>query len=424
MEEIYNGWLNARDDEKRYLMGWLYANTQLFNPTIEGLSAYRAYRSLTEKKRMEYALFSSHLYDLFFSLSDEELGIVERTLPPYPYIAEMIWRNRNVTDEERKILSETTPRNPFKARRLLDQKRRILEKYGLISEEYASILERQREADWKDFRKIMALFYFATAGEIYLSTHDPIAPFLYLVSFPVPYQALRYISFKLPNRRIRSYIEKASSIYLVARSPMGMALSTLEFGLLVPIISRAIERYWDSLPYTLKWLIYNTQIFLSGLRVERFDEEKIREQLCNIDIYSPAIPKSSIERFKQEVKSGLIEIEDPRRVLLHPWALSWYRRRVVAVLDGNEIKIVDEQFIRKLAQSRGEPEEKIKEEIRRYPRQYLGIDVWKGRLAYTRDVIGVLPCQLLPALAFKEGYTAILGKKADEIMSRLDGYIN
>jgi hypothetical protein len=42
--------------------------------------------------------------------------------------------------------------------------------------------------------------------------------------------------------------------------------------------------------------------------------------------------------------------------------------------------------------------------------------LWRGKLVYTRDIIGILPCQIENALAYKEGYTAVLGKKSDELM--------
>ena len=110
--------------------------------------------------------------------------------------------------------------------------------------------------------------------------------------------------------------------------------------------------------------------------------------------------------------------EDRRSVLLHPWALSWFRRRVVAVQEGREVRVVDKRFVRKLAEKEGLTLGEMEERIRRMPLRYLGFDFWNGKLAYTRDVIAVLPCELVDALAFKEGYTAVLGKKADEIAER------
>jgi hypothetical protein len=236
IEKLYDLWVNAKDEDDKYLIGWLYWNISLFNLTLEGLSAYKAYRNLPKERRMEYAIYSSNLFDIFFLLNDEQLDFIERTLPPYPYIGEMIWKDRNLREEEINLLKERIPKNPVKARKLIKDKERILKKYGLTSEEYASILEKRKEDDWKDFRKIMILFYGTTAVETYLATSNPWSAFFYLLTFPIPYQVLKYLSFKLPNKRIRNYIDKISLLYFAARSPVGLAISTVEFGFLNSLI--------------------------------------------------------------------------------------------------------------------------------------------------------------------------------------------
>jgi hypothetical protein len=103
---------------------------------------------------------------------------------------------------------------------------------------------------------------------------------------------------------------------------------------------------------------------------------------------------------------------------LHPWSISWFRRKVVAIPEGREIKIVDKEFVRKLAEKEGTFLDKIEVEIKKYPKKYLCFDLWNGRIVFTRDVIGVLPCRIFDALAYKEGYIAILGKKADELFEK------
>ena len=67
IERLYNLWINSRED-KRFLIGWLYSSNPIFKPTIEGISAYMAYRNLPEERRIDYALYSSYLFDLFFTL--------------------------------------------------------------------------------------------------------------------------------------------------------------------------------------------------------------------------------------------------------------------------------------------------------------------------------------------------------------------
>jgi hypothetical protein len=417
IERLYNLWINSRED-KRFLIGWLYSSTPIFRPTIEGISAYMAYRNLPEERRIDYALYSSYLFDLFFTLSKEELEFVERNLPPYPYISELVWRNRNVSKEEIEILKKKMPKNPIGAKKLIEEKKKILEKYGLIPDEYKYISEKRKENDWKESRKVVSIFYGVSALETYLLTHDINAVFLYLLTFPIPYHLLKYFSLKHPDKNLRRYIDNVSLLYLLGRSPTGLALSTLEYAFLSPMVSKIIEKYWysDKFPDYFRKLIYKSQILISGLRTREFDEREIREQLYSIKLESSSIPKFALDRFKEEVDNKIIEIEDPRKVLLHPWAISWFRRKVVAVPKGKEIEIVDKEFVRKLAKLEGIFLNEMEEKIRRQPTEYLGLDVWKGRIVFTRDVLGILPCQIDDALTYKEGYTAILGKKADRIL--------
>jgi len=229
-EELYKVWASSRGEEGRFVTGWLYWSTPLFHPTLEGLTAFKAYRSLPRDEGLEYAVFSSHLYDVFFSLSQEQLDFVERNLPPYPHIVEEIWRGRGLDAQEREVLGRRVPRNPLRAIRLVREKEEIVRRHGLIPEEYQSILDRQREADWRSTRRLLALFYAAVSLEIFLSTLNPAAPLVYLLTFPLPYQGLRYLSSRIPSRRVRSYVDKASLVYLLARSPAGLLLSTVEFG--------------------------------------------------------------------------------------------------------------------------------------------------------------------------------------------------
>jgi len=133
---------------------------------------------------------------------------------------------------------------------------------------------------------------------------------------------------------------------------------------------------------------------------------------------SPSIPRFALERFREEIVNGIIEVVDPGSVLFHPWALSWFRRRVVAVQEGRKVKVVDKGFVRKLAVKEGLTLEEMEDRVGRMPLKYLGFDLWNGKPAYTKDIIAVLPCELMDALAYKEGYTAVLGKKADEIAER------
>jgi hypothetical protein len=417
-QEVYSKWRES-GEEDRFLIGWLNSKIPSFNKTIEGLSAYRAYQSLPREEKMRYAEYSSHLYDVFFLLPEKKISFIERNLPPYEYVARIVWEGKNLTDEEREILSRKVPRNLLRIVEFFKEKENILRKYGLISEEYQSILERQRESEWRGRRKFLTLFYATTSLGLYLSTGDPTVPLLYLISFPIPYQAIRSLSKKIPDKKYREYVDKLFYLYLIARSPIGVMISFGELGLFA-LISRKIGKAWysDYFPDLLRKAIYETQIRISGIKPRDFDEREMREKLYNIKINSPNIPKLAVERFKDEVEDGLIEIEDPRKVLLDPWALSWFRRKVVAIPEGSSIRIVDKDFVKKLASKEGISERETEKIIEKIPTKYLGIDYWNDKLAYTRDSIGILPCDIDIALAHKEGYTAILGKKADEIMER------
>jgi len=419
LDEIYKIWENSKEEE-RFLIGRLYWTTPIFRPTVEGLSAYKAYKNLPREEREEYAKFSSNLYDLFFLLSPEQEDFVERNLPPYYSILKMIWNERKISEDEIRVLLEKTPKNPLKSMKIRKEKEKIAEKYGLIPEEYKSILKIQREDDWKTFRKIMILFYGATTLELYLYTSNPTVPLFYLLTFPLPYNFLKYLSFKISDKRIANFIDKLTIVYSAARSLPSLAISLAEYGFGAPLIAKGIEKFWSSdyFPNFLRRTIYSTQIFVSGLKTRNFDEKEMRELLYNIKIESPNIPQSSIDRFKEEIDNELIELEDPRKVLLRPWSISWLRRRVVAVPEGKNIRIIDRQFIRKLAEKEGTFEKEMEYKVIKNPTKYLGFDLWGGSLVFTRDIIGILPCQIENALAYKEGYIAVLGKKSDEIIER------
>ena len=365
---------------------------------------------------MEYAVYSSYIFEIFFSLSKEELEEIERTLPPYSYILETIGKNRNIPHEEIEILKKNLPTNPFKARKILKKKKEILDRYELISEEYHSILRNYRKEEWKDFMAPLAIFYGLSSFGIYSYTSNPLSVLLYLLTYPLPYQLLKYLSFRSEN--LKKYTEKSLPIFFILRAPLGFLLSLIEFGIISPLISKTIEKYWTSknFPNFLRKTVYELGIFLSRLKVKKFDERELREILYDIKVDSTSIPRTVIERFRERVDSGAIELEDPREKLYHPYALSWYRRRVVAVPKGEEIEIVDRRYIKKLARIEGLTEERLEGRIKKYPLEYLGYDLWNGKPAFVRDVIGVLPCKISDALAYKEGYLNILAMKCDELI--------
>ena len=157
-----------------------------------------------------------------------------------------------------------------------------------------------------------------------------------------------------------------------------------------------------------------------GNKKRNFNEKEIREELYNIKINSPNISKSIEEKYRERIDNGLIEIENPAETLLNPYSISYWRRRIVAIPEGRELKIVDKEYIRKLAQKEGMPvDEFIERRLKKIPDEYLGYGIYNERLVYVKDVIGILPSKssgLLHALAHKEGYLIMLAMKSDDII--------
>ena len=415
IKALLNSWQKF-SEEDRFSFAMLYSNHPLFKQTIEGLSALKAYNFLSDEKKLEYGLISSSLNPIFLSFNKEEVDFVEKNLPPFPILIQEVFKRRGVSEEEIEMLNKPLPKNPFERRKLIKEKNEIYEKYGLIPEEWKSFEKIYREKIWKESRKLIYSLYFLTSLELYLATENPFSSLIYLLSFPIPYQLLRYASSKISSKRTRKYLNNAISLYYFIRSPTSAVISTLEFGLGAPLLSKYLEKAWLYLPKSLRKFLYESQIHLSGIKKKKFDEREIRENLYNIKIDSQNIPKAAIERFKEDVDNGTIEIENPEETLFNPYSVSYWRRRVVAIPEGRKLKIVDKDYVRKLAQKEGMFLEDFEKKLEAIPSRYLGYGLYKGKLVYVKDIIGILSCDLLNALAYKEGYLAILGRKSDEII--------
>lgn len=90
-------------EELIYLNNYLRRETPEITKTLEGLSAQRAYNSLTEEERKEYAPYSSSLDPAFFKV---DLNWVERILPPYPLVVQKWYKNSGISEEELEILKQ------------------------------------------------------------------------------------------------------------------------------------------------------------------------------------------------------------------------------------------------------------------------------------------------------------------------------
>jgi len=407
-------------EESRFSLAILYSNSSLFEPTIEGLSSYIAYKSVAKEERLEYASYSSSLNPIFFGLTEEEIDFVESNLPPYPILIQEIIKRREIDEKKLEVFRKPLPKNPFERMKLIKERNKILKELGLISDEWEKIKEKQSKKIWEEnVKKLFLFFYFLTSLKVYLFSQNPLLLSLYLLSFPIPYNLLKYLSFKIPEKRTKEYLSKALYLYFFLRSPTSAIISFLEFGLGASLISKYLEKTWPYLSRFLEKFLYETQIYLSGIKKEKFDEKDIRKKLYNIKPNSKNIPKRIIEKYREKVDNGLIEIENPEETLFNPFALSYWRREVVAIPEGRDLKIINREYVKKIAQKEGMFfEEFIERRLKKMPFEYLSYGIYDGKLAYVRDIIGILPCQLSNALAYKEGYVTMLAMKSDEIITQ------
>jgi hypothetical protein len=405
-------------EERKFLYGYLQSGSNpSFNTTLENLSAFIAYRSLPKEKGLEYATYSSCLDPTFFLLEDR-LEKIERELPPYENLIRDLYDSRGISKEELQILCKKPPRFPLssEARRLTKEKSDIIKKYNLLPpEEYQAIVERYQEKIQRGSGKLLLPFYALTSASILLSTQNPLAVASWLSTGVLPYYGFKKVSQHITNKKIRRWLDTISTIYFFSKSPVGAIETTLEFGLGSPLAVKGMEKFWPYFPRFLRKGIFKTENFLSGIKEEKFDEKEIRKRLCEIEVKSSSIPNEDMERFKAEVENGMIEIENLAKILLRPFDMSYHRRRVVAVPEGKNMRIVDRKFIKRLADLEGTTEEDVESKVRRNPEKYLGIDLKGGKLVFTRDIIGILSCQLSDALLIKEKYVCALGKKSDRI---------
>jgi len=399
---------------ERFLIGYLNRNLSEYRKTIESLSAQIAYNSLDENKRIEYALFSQSIEPLFFKLSEEELKKVEKSLPPFSKIVQYIFRKFGVSEEEAKILRTRIPFYKLftkEGRELKRRKKEVSKK--ILSEEWERISFEYSRKMWKDFQKLVIPLYGLGILETYLTTYDLYFLVYWLVGI-LPFYALKYASYKSPDRRISSHLNIIASIYFLGRSPVGFLQSIIEFGILAPKIGDLIEKVWPYTPRTLRVFIDKAEKFLSDVKPKRFDEKEIREKLYDVPKeINTSIPQYSIDKYRENVENGVLEIEDPRKSLFKPYLLGYHRRKIV-VEDG---RILDKEYVRKLAKIDGKFLEDVEREIERKPWKYLGIDIKDGKIVYVRDIIGIIPSEregLYEGLARKEGYLYMLALNFDE----------
>lgn len=413
VKQLYEQWLLLPEDLK-FAYSFLNSKHPIFGKTIEGLSAFRAYQSLPKEERIEFGIYCDEIDPLFFSLDSESLSWVERTLPPYPLVVSQLYKTKGLKEEEIEIINKRTL-NPLESYKIRKKRREIVEKHKLISDEFEEINQKIQERRWKIVRNTMIPFYGISALGILMYSQDPLYSLISWSLFPILFNVGRYITFKTENKRIKNFIDKSLTSVLILTSPQSYVTSFLEYGLGASLISILLEKYWPYVPRKGKKALYWFQTKSSGIKTKEFDEKRMRELLYNVKINSENIPNDIVENFKERIDNGIIEIEDPRKTLLSPYSLSYFRRKKVAFLEGNEVKIIDNEYVKKLAQIEGTFLKDFENKLKRNPTEYLGISISDGKIYFVRDIIGILPSQIEGGLACKEAYCCLLGKRSDKI---------
>jgi len=411
---------NSLPDEIKYLNARLNIRKPEFQATIEGISAKKAYERLPKDEAIEFASYSSSLHPVFLRLSEEDEELVERTLLPFPLINQLVLKEKmeELSVEEanilRKFLSKRLYRLPLvgslaKLTPEYRKAKKIMEKCGLTpSEEEMEIKDAVARKLWRGSRAIFLPAYLSSIAYRYISTHSIGAALLPFAFGILPYWGLKIASDKAANRRVRSALGSIATLYFFGRFGLSGIVSSVSYGIGASVFSRLIEKAWPYMPWIARKTLYESGNYLSGLKNEGFDEKEIREKLLEVSF--DAFPEEIVETYKRDLEDGLIELEDASSKLLFP-AIGYSRRRIV--VRGNQI--VDESYVKKLAERRGVFVDKIRREIEESPWRYLGIDVKGDEVVFVRDIIGIRSCKIIDGLIAKEAYACLTARKADEI---------
>jgi len=385
---------------EQYLFSYLNREKPEFTKTIEALTAQRAYNSLPKELKLEYAVHSASLDPIFFKI---DLNWIEKNLPPYSLIVKK-YIEENLSIEE----LEEVKGKPRKLRKLLAK---------TMPREWIEIQEEYSKQLWYDFRKLVIPVYILGIASTYLTTGNPYS-LLYWASGIIPYYALKILAYKTKNRRTSKYLNSIATVYFLGRFGVSAVLSAIEFGYLAPLIGRQLEKIWPYLPKKARRALDLIEKRLSGIKLKEFDEKEIVDSLLQVPkAVQHKIPRKAVEKYLEELENGLIEVENPRKLLYKPFILSYHRRRVVV----RRGKIVDKDFIRKLARIEGTFIKEMERKVEREPWKYLGVDLINEEVVWVRDIIGIYPVAkrgLLEGIIRKEGYACLLGKKAD-LISRI-----
>jgi len=383
-------------ESKNFIRGFNRRAEPIYKETIEGLTAQISYRSLDEKSRMEYGVYSGFIvgHPTFFLLSNEELALIERNLPPYPSIVKYVYKKVGISYEGVEEMSKK--RNLLYSlvnRRIATKKKEIKQK--LVSEEYEKIMKEYSKQISRKMRKVFIPFYLSSSIillQIVLQTGNPylLLPWLSTVA---PYYLFTELSYKLKDRKISNAIQKTCSIYYFSTNPIGATQSMLKFGVGSSLFGTTIEKGWRYIPKSVRKSIDASEKFLSGIKVGKFDEREIREELYeNSKAILSSLPDKVFDKFREDIDNGIIEVENPREILREPFSFGYWERRKVLEKRGDKWEIVDKRYVRKLAGIQGMFLDDFENLILRRPYEFLRIDVDRnGNIVYAKDVIGIYP---------------------------------
>jgi hypothetical protein len=410
---------------KNFLHAYFKRENPNYKKTIEALTSQISYISLPKEERKDYAVYSQALDPIFFNLSEGDLAMIESSLPPYQQILRYVYKKKGISEEDLTLSSKKISKFPFFSvlshlkkdwKEIKEASERIKNK--IITEEFEEILLDRSKKLSIGFRKLSIPIYSITTPLLYLKTSDPSLTAVWLSS-SLLYYSLTYASYSVENKKVSNYLRKAATCYILAKNPVAFSQSMLEFGLGAPLAGSLIEKAWPYLPKSFRKAIDVSEKFLSGIKTKPFDEREIREELYGASKrIKTSLPNYILEEFRDKIENGSIKIENPRETLFTPFSLGYHQREIVLEKEGSKWKIVDGDYVRKLAQKEGKFLEDFEREITRRPWKYLSFDFKDRKPVYCKDVICMYYFKndgLRRGVALKETEACLLGLYANEL---------
>lgn len=449
-----------------FLNGYFKRSDPLYKRTIESLTAQISYKSLlsiNKEYAKEFGVFSGALNPIFFHLSPQELSEVELSLPPYPLIMRHVYEKLEISGEDLKlseawkelasrkiynlplvdIIFATSSRLKKDWREMREANERVNNK--IITEEFREILDGYSQRYFSVSRKTMIPVYGITALSFYLKTFDLGIEVAYLLSI-LTYNFLSSLKYGSNEKRkrlskisfpIRAITSSSIGAYIYSKTVDLPLIATYFFTVFLPSyleagieykeaskVGELIEKAWPYLPKIFRKVIESLDAGLWGRKIDQFDERDIREELYEASKnIKTSLPNGILEEFRRRLEDGVsIQIENPSEKLVIPFALGYHRRKIILEKEGEEWKIRNKEYIRRLAQKCGMFVQDFEREIEKRPGDFLVLDFKGEKPVYCVDVIGMYNFEnegLRKGVAFKEAEACLLGLRANELVNEL-----